>query len=319
MKKENLLITGANGQMGSVLVKELQKIYGEDHVITSDIRTNENFNGIFEILDVTDGNRLNDLVKKHQITQIYHLAAILSANGELNPIQTWDLNMKTFLNILEVSTVNAIDKVFFPSSIAVFGKNAPKIKTPQDFVLTPSTVYGMSKVAGENWAQYYFQKHKLDVRSLRYPGVIGHQSLPGGGTTDYAVDIYHKALAKVDFECYLKNDRTLPMIYMEDAIRATVELMMAPKENINVRTAYNLSGMSFSPEEIATSIQKIYPKFKIKYKIDFRDEIASSWPSSTDDSSAKKDWSWKPHFDIDQMTEIMITELKSTNSKNIKV
>jgi nucleoside-diphosphate-sugar epimerase len=247
---------------------------------------------------------------KYKITQIYHLAAILSANGEKLPLNTWDINMKSFFNVLEVSRLNQVDKVFFPSSIAVYGNDAPKIKTPQDYVLAPSTVYGISKVAGENWANYYYERYNLDIRSIRYPGVIGYQTLPGGGTTDYAVDIFHKAVKNEEFECFLKATTVLPMIYMDDTIRATIELMESPKENISVRTSYNLSGISFSPEELAKSIQNIYPDFKIFYKPDFRQKIAESWPSSIDDSNARTDWNWKPQFDIDTMTNVMIAELE---------
>ena len=316
MSKENVLITGANGQLGSVLVKKLQDKHGINHVIASDIRTKIDFVGIFEILDVSDFERLKYLVEEHNITQIYHLAAILSANGELTPLHTWDINTRTFLNILEISVLKKINKVFFPSSIAVFGDNAPKVKTPQDYLLNPSSVYGISKVAGENWSKYYCEKYNLDIRSLRYPGIIGYQSSPGGGTTDYAIDIYHKAVQEIDFICFLSESRTLPMIYMEDAISATIKLMDAPKESVKVRTSYNLSGMSFSPAELANSIQKIYPKFKIIYKPDFREEIASSWPSSIDDSFARNHWNWKPSFDIDQMTELMIRKLKETKLLN---
>ena len=218
MESEKILITGASGQLGSVLVEKLQDKHGVDNVIASDLRLNESFVGIFEILDATDFERLTKLVLDYKITQIYHLAAILSANGEKQPLNTWDINMKTFFNVLEVSRLNNVQKVFFPSSIAVYGEDAPKNKTPQDYVLAPSTVYGMSKVAGENWAKYYFEKYGLDIRSVRYPGVIGHQSLPGGGTTDYAVDIYHKAIQNENFECFLKENTALPMIYMDDAI-----------------------------------------------------------------------------------------------------
>jgi nucleoside-diphosphate-sugar epimerase len=259
---------------------------------------------------VLDFERLSNLVLKYKITQIYHLAAILSANGEKSPVRTWDINTKTFYNILETSLINKVKKVFFPSSIAVYGKDAPKYKTPQNHKLTPSTVYGISKVAGENWAKYYFENHGLDIRSLRYPGIVGHQSLPGGGTTDYAVDIYYKAINGNDFECFLTKNTTLPMIYMQDAIRATIELMDAPKKCITIRTSYNIAGMSFSPEELTASIQKIYPNFKTFYRPDFRQKIAASWPSSIDDSYAKKDWNWNPLFDIDDMTESMIKELK---------
>lgn len=313
MRQEKILITGASGQLGSVLTEQLQLKWGLHNVIASDLRDNESFIGHFEILDATDFEKLKALVLKYEITQIYHLAAILSANGEKFPLNTWDINMKTFFNVLEVSRLNNVDKVFFPSSIAVYGADAPKIKTPQNYVLAPSTVYGISKVAGENWAKYYFEKYNLDVRSLRYPGVIGHQSLPGGGTTDYAVDIFHKALKNELFECFIGANTALPMIYMDDAIRATIELMDAPKENITVRTSYNISGMSFSPRMLAKSIQKIQHEFKIYYKPDFRQEIAESWPSSIDDSSARSDWNWEPQYNIDSMTETMIEELRLKN------
>lgn len=305
-----ILIVGASGQLGSVLTEKLQEKFGIDNVIASDLRMNPSFNGYFEVLDATDFDALKEIVLKFGITQIYHLAAILSANGEKAPLSTWDINMKSLFNVLEVSRLTNMDKVFFPSSIAVYGNDAPKIQTPQDYVLAPSTVYGISKVAGENWAKYYYDKYGLDIRSIRYPGVIGHQSLPGGGTTDYAIDIFHKAVKNEVFECFLEPTSVLPMIYMDDTIRATIELMEAPKENITVRTSYNLSGMSFSPEELAKSIQKIYPKFEIVYKPDFRQKIAESWPSSIDDSTARADWNWKPQFDIDAMTNIMIEELK---------
>jgi nucleoside-diphosphate-sugar epimerase len=305
-----ILITGASGQLGSVLTKKLQEKYGHDNVIASDLRINLSFDGIFEVLDATDFGALSAIVLKYKITQIYHLAAILSANGEKSPLSTWDINMKSLFNVLEVSRLMNIDKVFFPSSIAVYGIDAPKIKTPQDYVLAPSTVYGISKVAGENWANYYYERYNLDIRSIRYPGVIGYQSLPGGGTTDYAVDIFHKAVKKEEFECFLNATTVLPMIYMDDTIRATIELMESPKENITVRTSYNLSGLSFSPEELAKSIQKIYPNFKIFYKPDFRQKIAESWPSSIDDSMARNDWNWKPQFDINALTNVMIEELE---------
>jgi nucleoside-diphosphate-sugar epimerase len=305
-----ILVTGASGQLGSVLTKKLQEKYGHDNVIASDLRIDLLFDGIFEVLDATDFGTLSAIVLKYKITQIYHLAAILSANGEKLPLNTWDINMKSFFNVLEVSRLNQVDKVFFPSSIAVYGNDAPKIKTPQDYVLAPSTVYGISKVAGENWANYYYERYNLDIRSIRYPGVIGYQTLPGGGTTDYAVDIFHKAVKNEEFECFLKATTVLPMIYMDDTIRATIELMESPKENISVRTSYNLSGISFSPEELAKSIQNIYPDFKIFYKPDFRQKIAESWPSSIDDSNARTDWNWKPQFDIDTMTNVMIAELE---------
>jgi nucleoside-diphosphate-sugar epimerase len=287
MTSETILIIGAKGQIGSVLTKELQKKLGLDHVVASDLREDIEFNGIYEVLDATDYNRIESIVQQYKITQIYHLAAILSAKGEQQPLTTWDINMKTMFNVFEVARLHNVSKVFFPSSIAVFGDSAIPDFTPQSTFLNPSTVYGISKSVGENWAQYYFLRYGLDVRSLRYPGIIGYQSLPGGGTTDYAVHIFHKAVNGKDFTCFLDKNTVLPMIFMDDAIRATIELMDAPKESIRTRTSYNLASMSFSPEEIATSIQKIIPEFKISYKPDFRQQIASSWPRSIDDSEAR--------------------------------
>ncbi len=318
MIQEKILITGASGQLGSVLTKKLQDKFGIDAIIASDLYLDDNFNGHFEVLDVTNFESLTDLILKYDITQIYHLAAILSAKGEKFPLNTWDINMKTFFNVLEASRLLSIKKVFFPSSIAVFGENAPKINTPENTVLVPTTVYGISKVAGENWANYYRNKYNLDIRSLRYPGVIGHQSLPGGGTTDYAVAIFHNAVKGENFECFLNSSTTLPMIYIDDAIRATIELMGVPKENLKTETSYNLSGMSFSPEQVTKSIQKFYPEFKTFYKPDFREEIAQSWPSSVDDSNARKDWNWEPGFDLDSMSATMIKHLKQKYSTELQ-
>ncbi|ULC58288.1 NAD-dependent epimerase/dehydratase family protein [Flaviramulus sp. BrNp1-15] len=306
----NILVIGSNGQIGSVLTPALREIHGKSSVVASDIyKKQDNADGLFEILDATDFNVLENIVKKYAITQIYHLAAILSAKGEENPQLAWDVNVNSLMNVLEVSIKHNIKKVFYPSSIAVFGSNASLFNTPQNANLNPATIYGVSKVAGENLAQYYFLKYGLDVRSLRYPGIIGYQSLPGGGTTDYAVDIYHKAVSGDEFNCFLESDTRLPMIYMDDAIKATISLMEASPECIKVRTSYNLSGMSFSPEEIYLSIKKHYPNFKISYKPDFRQNIANSWPRSIDDSSAKNDWNWKPSYDLKNMTRVMISKL----------
>ena len=310
MSKDVILIIGSNGQLGTVLSEELRKIYGDPYVITSDLFKRIDSVDNFIKLDATDFKAVEDVVVKNKITQIYHLAAILSAKGEQNPLATWDLNMKTLFNVLEVSRLHKVEKVFFPSSIAVFGNNVDKENTLQSSNLTPSSVYGMSKVAGENWAHYYYVKYGLDVRSLRYPGVIGYQSLPGGGTTDYAVGIYHEAIKNVEFDCFLAAKTTLPMIYMDDAIRATLELMEAPKESISIRTSYNIAGMSFNPEEIAFSIKEHYPDFKIKYNPDFRQTIADSWPKNINDSHARNDWSWKPAYNLKAMTKIMIENLK---------
>ncbi len=308
--KSIILVIGANGQLGSVLIKALQDKYGKENVVASDLRIKDGFNGVFEIIDATDFERIQEVVTKYQVTQIYHLAAILSARGEENPLKTWDINMKTLFNVLEISRLNNIDKVFYPSSIAVFGEGAPQDNTPNNAYLDPATVYGISKAAGENWGQYYFMRYGLDVRSIRYPGVIGYQSLPGGGTTDYAVDIYHKAVLNESFNCFLKKDTTLPMIFMEDAIRATLELMDAPKENIKTRTSYNIAGSSFSPEEIATEIRKTYPNFEIDYTPDFRQNIADKWPRSIDDSIARNEWNWKPKYNLETITKTMIEKLK---------
>lgn len=310
MVQDKILITGASGQLGTVLTEKLQEKFGIDNVIATDLRLDSNFVGIFETLDATDYDAMKALVLKNNITQIYHLAAILSANGEKYPLNTWDINMKTFFNVLEVARLHNINKVFYPSSIAVFGDNIDRIDTAQSSNLTPSTVYGISKVAGENWSKYYFEKYGLDVRSIRYPGVIGYQSLPGGGTTDYAVDIFIKAINNENYECFLSSTTTLPMIYMDDVIRATIELMDAPKEAITVRTSYNLAGMSFDPAQLTKAIQKIYPDFKVTYNPDFRQKIADSWPMSIDDSDAKRDWNWKPEYTLDTMTVDMIRNLK---------
>lgn len=308
--KERILITGANGQLGSVLTNRLQDKYGEANVIATDLYQKPLTRGQFEVLDATNYNQILFLIKKYAITQIYHMAAILSANGEKNPLATWNLNMNTFFNVLEASRLSHVKKVFFPSSIAVYGKNAPLFETPQTVCTIPSTVYGISKSAGENWSNYYFEKYGLDVRSIRYPGVIGYQSLPGGGTTDYAVDIYHKAVKKESFECFLKASTTLPMIYMDDAIRATIELMDAPVESVKTRTSYNLVGMSFTPNDLFKSIKKILSDFEISYNPDFRQAIANTWPKSIDDTDARLDWGWKPEYDIDKMSQIMIEKLE---------
>jgi threonine 3-dehydrogenase len=311
VSNKNILIIGASGQLGSVLTERLQEKYGADQVIASDLRVNPNFHGRFVGLDATDFESLKKVIQEYEINEIYHLAAILSASGEKFPLETWDINMKTFFNVLEASRLHNVQKVFFPSSIAVFGQGAPKVETPQSAPLFPSTVYGISKAAGENWANYYHQKYGMDIRSLRYPGIIGYQSLPGGGTTDYAVDIFHKAVKEEPFKCFLKASTILPMIYMDDAIRATMELMDADAEKINIRTSYNLAGMSFSPEQLARAIQKMYPQLEVNYNPDFRQQIAENWPMSIDDSAAKKDWNWKPEFNLESMTESMITHLKN--------
>lgn len=305
-----ILITGANGQLGRVLTPALRARYGTDSVIASDLTPRPDYEGRFEVVDVTNASRLTEVVKQYGINQIYHLAAILSANGEKNPLRTWDTNMAAFLNVLEVSREEGVDKVFYPSSIAVFGPSAPRVNTPNDSALDPLTVYGISKAAGENWGQYYFNRYGLDVRSLRYPGVIGHQSQPGGGTTDYAVDIYHAAVKGEAFSCFLEAEEQLPMIFMDDVIRATLELMDAPKEAIQIRTSYNLAGLSFSPREVAAAIQRQVEGFTVTYAPDHRQAIASGWPDSIDDARARSDWGWKPGYDLDEMTTEMLSALR---------
>jgi len=310
MKKDNILLIGAGGQIGAVLTESLRDVYGAAQVIAADMRPLAAQDGPTEVLDATDGNALEALVKKWRINQIYHLAAILSATGEKNPLWAWDLNMKTLFNVLEIARQRSLNKVYFPSSIAVFGREAVHSNTPQYEVLIPETVYGISKVAGESWCNYYYRRYGLDVRSLRYPGIIGYQSMPGGGTTDYAVEIYHAAVKGEPYQCFLGPHTRLPMLYMPDAIRGTLELMEAPANRISVRTSYNIAGMSFAPEEIGASIRKVLPDFKMTYKPDFRQAIADSWPQSIDDSAARNDWNWKPEYDLDGMTVDMLEHLR---------
>jgi nucleoside-diphosphate-sugar epimerase len=309
MKQDRILIIGAGGQIGAVLTDALRQVYQPDNVIASDLRDLGQQDGPVEILNALDPLALEEVVKKWKINQIYHLAAILSATGEKDPMKAWDINMRSLFNVLEISRQRSLAKVYFPSSIAVFGREAAHHNTPQYEVLIPETVYGISKVAGENWANYYYRRYGVDVRSLRYPGIIGYQSMPGGGTTDYAVDIYHYAIQAKPYECFLSQDTGLPMLYMPDAIRATLELMEAPANRLSVRTSYNLAGMSFTPAEVAASIRKLMPNFKIAYKPDFRQAIADSWPASIDDSAARNDWGWKPDFDLDAMTKDMLHHL----------
>lgn len=309
MQAETVLVIGSNGQIGTVLVEELRSIYGENNVIAADLRPATSENGPFSLLDVLNKEQLVQLVSQYKVTTIYHLAAILSARGEQDPLSAWDINMLGLFNVLELARERKI-RVFFPSSIAVYGSNTPRINTPQFTIREPSTVYGISKVAGENWCSYYCQRYGLDVRSVRYPGIIGYQSLPGGGTTDYAVDIYHKAIRGEGFNCFLKADTRLPMLYMPDAIRATLELMHAPAEKIKVRTSYNLAGMSFTPAEVTESIRRFFPDFKVNYTPDFRQGIAESWPESIDDSYARNDWGWQPEYNLDRMTADMIEHLR---------
>ena len=311
MGMEKVLVIGACGQLGSELTIELGKLHGDENVVASDIsKPNAAIRRFsFEQLDIMNSTQLHAVIENHKITQIYHLAAILSAKGEENPQWAWNLNMTGLLNVLEAAKIYQLNKTYWPSSIAVFGPTTPRINTPQDAVMDPNTVYGISKLAGERWCEYYFEKYGLDVRSLRYPGLIGYKSLPGGGTTDYAVDIYHKALNGEVFECFLSKDTFLPMMYMSDAIKATIDLMKAPQEQIKVRSSYNISAISFTPEDIVKSIQKEVPEFSATYNPDFRQGIADSWPDSIDDSVARNDWGWQPAYDLDRMTHTILTGL----------
>ncbi len=307
-----ILVIGAGGQLGTELTKVLAEKYGNESIIATDFQESarSKFGYCnFQSLNVLDKVELENIVKKDGVNQIYHLAAILSAAGEKNPIQAWDLNMGGLLNVLEVAREYKIEKVFWPSSIAVFGPSSEKDNTPQNAFKDPNTIYGISKLSGEHWCEYYFNKYGVDIRSVRYPGLIGYKSLPGGGTTDYAVDIYHKALKGEKFTCFLSEHTYLPMMYMDDAIQATLQLMDAPKEKITIRTSYNIAGLSFSPAEIYQSIVKHYSNFEIEYQSDFRQAIADSWPNSIDDSKANVDWGWKPKFNLEAMTSAIITNL----------
>ena len=311
--KKTTLILGACGQIGTELTLTLREKYGNDAVVATDIKEPtlaELKNGPFEILDASDALGLRAVCEKYNVDTVYHLVAMLSATGEKFPMKAWDLNMQSLLYVLELAKEKVIDKIFWPSSIAVFGPTTPKKHTPQQTTMEPSTVYGISKLAGERWCEYYFNKYGVDVRSIRYPGLISWKSQPGGGTTDYAVEIYYKALEEGKYTSFLSEYRALPMMYMEDAIRATIELTEAPEEQIKVRSSYNLAGISFDPATIGASIKKVIPEFELDFAPDFREEIAASWPKSIDDSAAQADWNWTPKFDLAGMTEAMLENLK---------
>ena len=312
MIKERILVIGASGQIGVELTLALRKIYGNANVIASDLREENALlhgTGPYVSLDVMNKEMLHVQVIRQNITQIYLLAAILSATGEKNPNLAWSLNMQSLLNVLDIAREEKLHKVYWPSSIAVFGPTSPRINCPQQTVIEPITVYGISKYAGEFWCNYYNHRYGVDVRSLRYPGLISYKSAPGGGTTDYAVEIFHEALEEKKYECFLRKDTYLPMMYMPDAIRATIELMEADASKISIRTSYNISGMSFSPEEIAAEVKKHIPDFTMTYKEDYRQAIADSWPQSIEDVVARKDWGWKEEFDLAQMTKDMLENL----------
>jgi nucleoside-diphosphate-sugar epimerase len=312
MVKEKILIIGASGQIGVELTLALRKMYGNSNVVASDLREENDLlkgTGPYVSLDVMNKEMLHVQVIRQNITQIYLLAAILSATGEKNPNLAWSLNMQSLLNVLDIAREENLHKVYWPSSIAVFGPTSPKKDCPQQTVIEPVTVYGISKFAGEFWCNYYNRRYGVDVRSLRYPGLISYKSAPGGGTTDYAIEIFHEALEEKKYECFLQEDTYLPMMYMPDAIRATIELMEADASKISIRTSYNISGMSFSPKEIAAEIKKHIPEFSISYKPDYRQAIADSWPQSIDDTIARNDWGWKEEFALERMVKEMLDNL----------
>jgi len=312
MKTDRILVIGACGQIGTELTAALRDQYGTANVIAADQKANADI-----LLDVLDHEELQKVVKECGITQIYLLAAMLSANGEKNADAAWKLNVQSLISVLKIAHEQKLDKVFWPSSIAVFGPGSPKYNCPQNTRIEPNTVYGISKRAGEYWCNYYFEKYGVDVRSLRFPGLISYTAPPGGGTTDYAVDIFHQALEKQQYTCFLTEDNCLPMMYMPDAIRATMELMNAPKEDIKIRTSYNLAGMSFAPCDVAAQVKKYIPEFKITYQTDYRNEIANSWPASIKDEQARNDWNWKPAWDLQSMSRDMLMNL--SDIKGIKL
>ena len=308
-----ILVLGASGQIGTELTQKLREVYGETNVIASDIREGNAemmASGPFEIIDATCKETILSVVQKYNVNQVYLLAAMLSATAEKFPQKAWDLNMSSLLAVLDLAKEKHIQQIYWPSSIAVFGSSTPKNNTPQQTIMEPSTVYGISKISGEFWCNYYHQKYGVDVRSIRYPGIISWKTKPGGGTTDYAVDIYFKAIEDKKYECFLSENTRLPMMYMPDAVNATIQLMQEKSENIKIRTSYNLSAIDFTPKEIAAEIQKHLPDFQITYKPDFRQAIADSWPSSINDDHARKDWNWKHNFDLETMTKDILKNLK---------
>jgi nucleoside-diphosphate-sugar epimerase len=308
-----ILIIGACGQIGTELTAKLRATYGVTNVIATDIRKLNNEvvnNGIFEVVNALDYNQIEHLIEQYHITDVYLMAALLSATAEKNPAFAWDLNMNSLFHVLNLAKAGKIKKIFWPSSIAVFGPTTPRHQTPQFTIMEPSTVYGISKQTGERWCEYYYKQYGVDVRSIRYPGLISWSTEAGGGTTDYAVDIYHKAITDGKFTSFLSENTELPMMYMDDAIKATIQIMQAPLDQIKIRSSYNLAAMSFTPKQIGAAITKHYPEFKLSYAPDFRQKIADSWPASIDDSSARVDWGWTNDFDMTTMTEAMFKNLK---------
>jgi nucleoside-diphosphate-sugar epimerase len=315
------LIIGASGQIGIELTMALRQNKGNERVIASDIRATTDADllaGPYEILDVLDKPSLEAIITKYNVKEVYLLAALLSATAEKNPEFAWRLNMEGLFNVLELAKANKITKIFWPSSIAVFGPTTPRIKTPQHTVMEPTTIYGISKLAGERWCSYYHERYGVDVRSIRYPGLIGFRSEPGGGTTDYAVDIFHKAIESGSYSCFLKEDTELPMMMMEDAIRATITIMEAPIESIKERGGYNIAGCSFTPAQLTEIIQRTLPTFTITYNPDFRQAIAESWPASIDDSAAQNDWGWKSEYDTEKLCSTMLTEIRKKKAATLE-
>ena len=311
---ESILIIGASGQIGNELTQALRLQYGNKQVIASDIREGDEEmmrSGPFEIMDATNKEGILSIVKKYKVTQVYLLAAMLSVTAEEHPKKAWDLNMNALLGVLDLAKEKHIKQVYWPSSIAVFGSTTPKENTPQKTIMEPSTVYGISKLSGEFWCNYYHEKYGVDVRSIRYPGIISWKTKPGGGTTDYAIDIYFKALKEGAYECFLSEETRLPMMYMDDAVAATIQLMQAKPADVKLRTGYNLAAIDFTPAEMALEIKKHLPDFKISYKPDFRQKIAASWPSSIDDTAARKDWNWQHQFDLAAITKEMLKNIKT--------
>ena len=307
-----ILIIGACGQIGTELTHKLREIYGVENVIASDIRKLNNDvvnSGPFEVVNALDFNQIEHLIEIHKITDVYLMAALLSATAEKNPAFAWDLNMNSLFHVLNLAKAKKIKKIFWPSSIAVFGPTTPKENTPQYTIMEPSTVYGISKQSGERWCEYYHKIFGVDVRSIRYPGLISWTTLPGGGTTDYAVDIYYKAIADKKYECFLKSETKMPMMYMDDAIAATIKIMQADESQIKIRSSYNLAAISFTPTEIAAEIKKHIPELAMSYNPDFRQKIADSWPASIDDAAARADWGWRHKFDLEKMTNVMLKNL----------
>ena len=305
-----ILIIGASGQIGTELTLKLREKKGENNIIASDIKEGSDElmqSGVFEILDATDKRAILSIINKYHVNEVYLMAAMLSVTAEKYPDKAWNLNMNSLFNVLDLAKEKHINKVFWPSSIAFFGNTTPKTETPQETITEPTTVYGISKMTGERWCAYYHDRYGVDVRSIRYPGIISWKTLPGGGTTDYAVDIFYKAIADNKYTCFLKEDTKLPMLYMDDAIKATVDIMeTAPMDKY---IPYNIGGISFTPKELSLEIQKVIPDFKITYKVDFRQEIADSWPDSINDIQARKDWNWEHHFNITELTKAMIVNL----------